>query len=799
MQIGEAADTLTRKDRYTSIESHRDRMVGFGSSLRMARRPGWEEAYLDYEALKLLLTQIEAVYEEEAHLQQQRQQLHGGGHQHQGTLDDLRDLDVMFVETPDRRGPRRRDSQQQQPRGSATGEGGDTNNKARDYRDDLFLESDSDAAFESLMKYDKYSAEEAASDLEQQQQQMDFEQQVATMQSLQQSPRATSSVFSERDPHARMSHHQHQQQQQQQHRSDMASTGTAATGLSFSFASSYYNQDHNAVSEFGGAFASTDNYDNFDEQEDTDSQDEADNKCVPSFGRLKKATKKKPPKSNNGTKKNLRPHHSHYRSGTGGRGSSFLSPTKESDKFYMTAGGGGSNKADAFILDNNDDDASNDDDDNNNNQNTLNYTTELDMDGMSTLTSFSQTQTHRQPSDANTSILQQPFRRTGTSEMAPLLMAPQGSGSPLYSFASPTGPGTPPPVDAFYAPNAGGDNYRPAALFMPNIANAKPPTTTTTTHLSNKTQLLKQLEDERKLERRKRRQKKRQRAEQRQALERKVPRHIRRAHTKAREITERFLGLLRAECEKVMLFAQSRLGELADTAGSLRFPAMEDHHHHSHNHPASSSSRHHHHHGSGMYETAPLSPTGSGSRGTVGSYDYPLSDGGMHPSASSSSVRILLGDGVYTCDQLEYGPWINSLTNTAILYASFFFCKRTTGRGTVVIFPGLTRPVILRTATTAARREVCQQFETCKKVGSLIIITAKQGRKLKVIVSIVVCHRQLAKSTMDLILPNAIWTILKRFAATDLSSNEMETSWEKTCYYYRRWTKPMVTQLWGWS
>eukprot|EP00984_Skeletonema_dohrnii_P025277 scaffold14403_cov72-Skeletonema_dohrnii-CCMP3373.AAC.2 len=40
-------------------------MVGFGSSLRMSRHRGWEDAYLDYASLRLLLTQIEAVYEEE--------------------------------------------------------------------------------------------------------------------------------------------------------------------------------------------------------------------------------------------------------------------------------------------------------------------------------------------------------------------------------------------------------------------------------------------------------------------------------------------------------------------------------------------------------------------------------------------------------------------------------------------------------------------------------------------------------------------------------------------------------------
>ena len=81
---------------------------------------------------------------------------------------------------------------------------------------------------------------------------------------------------------------------------------------------------------------------------------------------------------------------------------------------------------------------------------------------------------------------------------------------------------------------------------------------------------------------------------------RRVPIHILIAHSKARAITERFLGLLRAEVEKVTLFAHARMGELADTVGSLRFPSYDD--------------------------------------GTIGNKgDYPLSDGGIHPSASSSS------------------------------------------------------------------------------------------------------------------------------------------------------------------
>lgn len=84
-------------------------MVGFGSSLRKARRPGWEGAYLDYETLKLLLSQIESIYEEEA----------------QRTRDD--EDDGVFVD--------------------------DTNRKRRnqrDFRHELFLQSDSDLAYPSV-------------------------------------------------------------------------------------------------------------------------------------------------------------------------------------------------------------------------------------------------------------------------------------------------------------------------------------------------------------------------------------------------------------------------------------------------------------------------------------------------------------------------------------------------------------------------------------------------------------------------------------------------------------------------
>ena len=55
-----------------------------------------------------------------------------------------------------------------------------------------------------------------------------------------------------------------------------------------------------------------------------------------------------------------------------------------------------------------------------------------------------------------------------------------------------------------------------------------------------------------------------------------TPVHLRRAHAKASNLTEKFLGLLHAEVEKVKLFTYARLGELSDTIGSLRF-AEQDH------------------------------------------------------------------------------------------------------------------------------------------------------------------------------------------------------------------------------
>ncbi|CAB9504953.1 SPX domain-containing membrane protein [Seminavis robusta] len=527
-------------------------MVGFGSSLRLARRPGWEEAYLDYEALKLLLTQIEAIYEEEAHLQQRRQ--------------DGRDLDVMFYDTPQGHGFT-----------TSTTAVNETEPAGNDYRKELFLESDSDAAFEALMKYDYYSAEEEASELEQQQQ-LEREHQAAmqaqwqlhmssqqqqqhnhnnsnTMNNNPASPMAaTRQNNNDNSNHNRSSsntdsiYYTSEQQNSHQHRRG-DSNASGPNGAHFSLAS--YQ-----VSRHQDLYHHPEGYANMDEDDDDDSIDSTPhNNCVPSaWGGGKTKRKPSPKKKNNNNNRGL---HFHGKSG----GSQFLSPAAEND-FFVTAG----SNADAFIMD---------------------------------------SSSEHQHDDYSTDLM--------------------------------AGPVTPPPP---------GDNLKHHASTSVAFAagTATAPASATTSNAAKQA-----LEEERKQERRKRRQKKRQRLAKRKALERKVPRHMRRAHTKARDITERFLGLLRAECEKVMLFAQSRLGELADTCGSLRFPAMEDEHlqasssqSQSHQYQqhygdlTSIISSHHHHHSSAE---APLSPTtnSGAARTTPASYDYPLSDGGMHSSASSSS------------------------------------------------------------------------------------------------------------------------------------------------------------------
>ena len=65
-------------------------MVGFGSSLHMSCCRGWEDAYLDYQSLRLLLTQVEAVYEEEGWEQR------GGGRGRFGNDNHVMDPHDLF-------------------------------------------------------------------------------------------------------------------------------------------------------------------------------------------------------------------------------------------------------------------------------------------------------------------------------------------------------------------------------------------------------------------------------------------------------------------------------------------------------------------------------------------------------------------------------------------------------------------------------------------------------------------------------------------------------------------------------
>ena len=124
-------------------------MVGFGSAFRLSRRRGWETAYCDYETLKLLLTQIEAVYEEEntpgttgdgfyyAGLSGfGSEEIFESAHEHEYHHHDDQ-LAAMSEKRRQRKQTRRNETK------------GAQSNSGNDWRDDLFAESDSSAAFAS--------------------------------------------------------------------------------------------------------------------------------------------------------------------------------------------------------------------------------------------------------------------------------------------------------------------------------------------------------------------------------------------------------------------------------------------------------------------------------------------------------------------------------------------------------------------------------------------------------------------------------------------------------------------------
>ena len=552
-------------------------MVGFGSSLRIARRPGWEGAYLDYETLKLLLSQIEAVYEEEGH---------------------RRRTSVAHVFDPSS--------------GAGGGESGckSKHDQSRDYRDELFLASDSDEAYMSV----EDSNEECMS--------------------------SNSSIHVEADHkmHSNNSHNNSHHQSNQpfllsyskEPSSSDEENASGCGGVSYSFAS--WGGWEKSSSSLAGA---------------GEHHHLADNP---------NAKKSKFRKSN-------------------------MKHLPEEDAFYMDSSGMAGPHA--FYMNNFwDEDTSQGGGSASLRQSFLNAPVVVSSRDTSSLL----------PSATATTTT-----GTTTAGGAPSnTVASHGpsaaaAGSSLYTFSTES---ITPPMPMYGGGGAGTHLTRASldssagSILLPGASHLLASTTgeqqpllqqpqsqhhlmrdpSTAASSLNASPLLshplsasgaasthhhhhasitssnsqkRRFLEERKRERRQRRSRRKRLRELRKRREKKAPRHLRLAHSKARAITERFLGLLRAETEKVILFAQSRLGELADTAGSLRFSNIDDfdansmnnssnhrrqqHHHH-----------HHHHHGGQDHRSADA-------------FDYPLSDAGLHPSASSSEDEgVAAGQGIWS-------------------------------------------------------------------------------------------------------------------------------------------------------
>ncbi|GKY93863.1 hypothetical protein MPSEU_000353200 [Mayamaea pseudoterrestris] len=427
-------------------------MVGFGKSLRMARRSGWEGGYLDYETLKLLLSQIEAVYEEEAHRASNNQ--------------------YDFVDAQSSRRRRNRIV------------------AGRDYRNDLFLESDSEAAFASLNEDDN----EQSNNINSQNDMFLAEEAVPKSFTLSYSHEATSSEEEE----------------------DLRVNGCGGS--------------HVVPSIFA--------------KRPWSSQGTADNTTKIAGSEQASAN---PNKTSSQETRNINNRRHSTRD-------------EEEDNF-------------AFV----------------HHEQQTSFLLASDPDAATAIT----------PRSSGYSQQPQHFATTEKSSLLPPA-TPVPHGSSLYTLSE----SLTPPASSFRHNN----NHRQRHASVSSSAPAVPSLNGRASSI-NARKAAKKLEHERAKARMRRRDYKRKLRKLRESRERKVPTYLRVAHGKARAITERFLGLLRAETEKVLLFAQSRLGELADTAGSLRFPSFDDDHFH----------------GQQKVEI----------RGTQ--YDYTLSDGGMHPSASSSS------------------------------------------------------------------------------------------------------------------------------------------------------------------
>jgi hypothetical protein len=421
-------------------------MVGFGSSLRLARRPGWEGAYLDYEALKLLLSHIEAIYEEG------------------GQNSNAWDADMERIYPRSKRKARRKRKTEEA-------------SVVRDYKEALFLESNSDFAYASVesSQEDESSREDVPNKDEEEQQPTA---QPFTLSSYSQIPE------------------------------DERSSG--------------------------------------DDEEGTMTS----NRCWGGVkSRMSSTSHTATTQTTNSAAKKLR--RSRKKGGSSSKISSISDP--EADQFYTSSS--------AY------------------------YRTMYPSDGRreppesSMLPSY-----HPDTMPSNAGLFKEslqyfPSSPHPTEATSLLFHKPETSPlqkSSLFTFAT-AGESLTPPASYMYPRSFDPTPFTVAPLPYNTELYRTPKGTSSNTlpppPLSHTSAARVELPDRTKRERQLRRRQLRRRRRQRAAT---VPHALRVAHSKARAITERFLGLLKAETEKVLLFAQSRLGELADTAGSLRFPAFDE-------------------------------------------------------------------------------------------------------------------------------------------------------------------------------------------------------------------------------
>lgn len=531
----------------------------------MGRRTGWESAYLDYETLKLLLSQIEAVYEEK-------------------DLGTSASADGFFMSMGG-------------PGGGIADSERDTNNannasKTTDYRDELFLESNSDLAFASEVDVDadgdddsdEYGNNNVDVDRAMMDESLEYsytgitvwEQQGLGQHHMHVDPNHADSLLSGT---TMTLGHQHRQQTPSAF-SVSAISGTKGSVV-YSSSSEEDDEYYAKNSDFRAPWSAS------KRKSKERNQSSSSKKSI-----IRNMISRRKNKKNQLRDSRHRANHL-QRTNSGGIGiqDAFIVEKGISDSDYYVDeanhdGNGGAGKNYYYYKF-----SGNDEDDD-----------ELES-GKSTsrrdVFRSAEENEHNIDNSASTAREGSPLlgRRPSTPEY-------KRSGGKFVSFP------TPGRVDSITTKDSYGSMFNPTTNTM---TPAKPLVTTSaasTTKKSNaaanfnkQDERKNRYERERRYERKQRR--RRRLIRQRKNREKTVPPHIRIAHEKSRAITERFLGLLRAEVEKVTLFAQARLGELADTAGSLRFLSSDE-----------------------TMDTNLIN---------TGSYDYPLSDGGIHPSASSSS------------------------------------------------------------------------------------------------------------------------------------------------------------------